>query len=141
MSDKITYKAIGDRIKSTAKDIIDEIEFPKDSTYDNWEKYQSELVEIQETAFELADETVAYWDWTIYTYKGFQVYDALMSSDQTEAENLYWDVNSGSDLTGASPYELGCAMAQFWLERELANEIEVQCEELIDMAQGELDKF
>lgn len=109
--------------------------------YEQWESYQSELESLSEESYDKAHEEVDSWDWAIYTYQGFQVYDALSGSEQTEAENAYWDVNSGHNMQDTTPYEMGCAMAYLWLAQELANEIERQCEELIDLCQTNLDNM
>ena len=144
MSERITYKEIRDRIESTAKEIIaEETTFPKESSYEAWESYQQDLEALQSEAHDKAHESVDSWDWTIYTHMGFQVYDALMSVEQCEAEQAFEDCGGYEQAADQrmGPYEMGCAMAYHWLVQELANEVMGQCEELVELAQGEMDKF
>lgn len=142
MSDNITYRAIRERIESTAKEIIENhCSFPTESS--QWESYQSELESLLDEAHDYAHEDVDSWDWAIYTYKGFQVFDALNGQEQREAESLFEDI--GGYQTAADmqqgPYEIGCTMAFHWLAQELTSEIERQCEELIDLCQNQLDNM
>lgn len=84
MAYKITYKNIIDHVELDVKEYIPN--FPKENTYEAWEAFQQECEELQEDAHEKAWESVQSWDWNIYTYKGFQVYGALSSSEQNDAE-------------------------------------------------------
>lgn len=138
---EITYKAIRDRITSEAKEIIGEIEFPKESTQENWEEYQSELEYLKDSeAYEKAHESVDSWDWSIYTYKCFQVFDCLSSSEQCDAEQAFDDAGGYEEFKDG-PYELGCAMAYHWLCNELTREIEYQCDELLEMVETKLEEY
>lgn len=138
----ITYRAIRERIESSAKDIIEEhCNFPTESS--QWETYQSEIESLMEEAHDNAHEEIDSWDWAIYTYKGFLVFDALDGQEQAEAESLFEDIGgyeTAADME-QGPYEIGCAMAFLWLAQELANEIQSQCEELIEMAQNQLENL
>ena len=138
----ITYRAIRERIETTAQEIIEsQCNFPTESS--QWETYQTELETLMEEAHDNAQEEVDSWDWVIYTYKGFQVFDALNGQEQREAESLFEDI--GGYQTAADmeqgPYEIGCAMAYLWLAQELASEIQSQCEELIELCQNNLDNM
>lgn len=144
MSDKITYRAIRERIETTAKEIVaGATRFPTESTFDLWESYQYEIENLMDESHDHAHEEIDSWDWAIYTYMGFQVYDALSGSEQTEAESLFEECEgyqTAADME-QGPYEIGCAMAFHWLVQELASEIQSQCEELIDLCQNQLDNM
>lgn len=138
----ITYRAIRERIESSAKDIIEsQCNFPTESS--QWEAYQSELETLMEEAHDNAQEEVDSWDWVIYTYKGFQVFDALNGQEQAQAEFLFADCDGYQTATDLKhgPYEMGCTMAYLWLAQELASEIQSQCDELIDICQTNLDNM
>lgn len=142
MTDTITYKAIRERIKQEAKEIIEQYaEFPTENTCDSWEDYTDKLEKLRdEESHDLAYESVDSWDWSIYTYKGFQVYDALNGQERQDAESMFEDV--GGYETAADqkmgPYEMGAAMAFWWLVQELHEEIENRCEELIELANDQM---
>ena len=142
MTDTIPYKVIRERIKQEAKEIIDQYaQFPKENTYDFWEEYSDKLEALKDNeSYDLAHESVEGWDWAIYTYKGFLVYDALNGQEQSDAESLYWDAWSGLE-NQPTPYELAAGMAFWWLIQELTGEIESQCEEIIEMAQNQMENL
>lgn len=112
-------------------------------SYDAWESFQSDLEALQDEAHDKAHTEVDSWDWSIYTYQGFQVYDSLSSDEQSEAESLFEEAGGYEYAAEAKqgPYEMGCTMAFHWLVNSLADAIRGQCDELIELAQGELDKF
>lgn len=138
----ITYHAIRERIESTAKEIIEEhCNFPTEPS--QWESYQSELESLSDESYDHAHQEIDSWDWAMYTYKGFQVFDALSGSEQAEAESLFEDCDgyqSAADMQHG-PYEMGCTMAYLWLAQELAREIQSQCEDLINLCQTNLDNM
>ena len=111
--------------------------------YEQWESYQSELESLSDESYEKALEEIDSWDWVIYTYQGFLVYDALSSSERYEAEQAFEDCGGYEQAAEQHMglYEIGCAMAYHWLSQELAREIQSQCEELIDLCQNQLDNM
>lgn len=134
--DKIHYSQIRERIKATALEKIPA--FPK-GRYDAWDSFQKECDDIKDSAYEIAREEVEYWDWSVYTYQGFLVYDALSSSEQDDAEQLYYDL--GASECEPTPYSLGAAMATLWLIQEVSEEIESLCEEFMEMAESEMENL
>lgn len=140
MSDEITYAAVIKRIESSAKEIIDaQAPFPKENTAEAWGAYQEALESCLDNSRDMAWEEVDSWDWVIYTYQGFLVYDCLPSDLQTQCEEDFWDC-SGS-VKDKSPYELGASMAFFALVSLLTQEIERQCEELLELAQNQMENM
>lgn len=140
----ITYKQIRDRIESSAKEIVGEIDFPKESTIDAWEEYQSELEDLRDSeSYDKAHEYVDSWDWCIYTYKGFQVYDALSLSERNDAEQAFEDAGGYYQAIDQQmgPYEMGCAMASYWLVQALVEEIQSQCDDLLELVENKLNSF
>ena len=138
----ITYHAIRERIESSAKDIIEsQCNFPTESS--QWETYQTELETLMEEAHDNAQGEVDSWNWAIYTYQGFQVFDALDGQEQREAESLFEDIGGYSLVADLKhgPYGMGGTMAYLWLAQELASEIQSQCEELIELCQNNLDNM
>lgn len=67
------------------------------------------------------------------------MYDALSSQEQNDAESEYWDVNKGCFEGG--PYELGAGIAYFALVRMWVEECESQCEDLIELAQNQIENL
>jgi len=125
MTDEITYSAVLRRIEYSAKEIIEELApFPKENTVEAWEAYQEALESFFDDSRDMAWGEVGNWDWMIYTYQGFLVYDCLPSDLQTQCEEEYWECNGA--VKGESPYELGASMAFFALVSLLAQEIERQ---------------
>ena len=145
MADKITYKAILERVEYTAKDIIDEVvPMPRDSSEEAWQGFADQLDALLDgEARDYARESVDSWDWIIYTYQGFQVYDALSSSEQNDA-GQQWEECGGYETAkdnSEGPYEIACHIAFFALVDMLAQEIERQAEELNEMAQNKLEQL
>ena len=145
MAGRITYKEILDRVEYAAKDILDEVApMPKDSSEEVWQEFADKLdALIDGEAREYAIESVDSWDWSIYTYKGFQVYDALSSSEQNDAEEQ-WAECGGYEAAkdnSEGPYEIACHIAFFALVDMLTREIERQAEDLMEMAQDKLDQL
>ena len=145
MTDKITYKEILDRVEYTAKDILDDVApMPKDSSEKAWEEFAGNLeILLDGEAREHAEAEIDSWDWTIYTYKGFQVYDALSSSEQNDAEQQ-WEECGGYETAkdnSEGPYEIACRIAYFALVDMLTQEVERQAEELMELAQNKLEQL
>lgn len=137
MSEEITCAKVDERIKSAAKEIVEaNAPFPRESSLETWQEYSDNLGSCIEEARDHAWQEVDSWDWAIYTYQGFQVYDCLWSEDQTQAEDEYWEYNE--TVNGLTPYELGAGIAFFALVNMLAQEIEKQCEELQELAQDKI---
>lgn len=137
----ITYKDIVERCKDAAKDLISDL--PKENTLENWESFISDLETLCDEAYEKASEEVDSWDWCIYTYKGFEVYDALSSPEQGEAEQEWEDCGGYETAKDQSqgPYEIACAIAYFALARMLAEEIESACDDLIELANNQIENL
>lgn len=133
----ITYKAIIERVEYDVKEYTPNL--PTTNTIEAWEAFMDECEVLQEDAHVKARESVDSWDWSIYTYKGFQVYDALSSQEQNDAESEYWDCNQG--CFEGSPYELGAGIAYFALVRMWAEECYRQCDDLIELAQNQIDNL
>ena len=145
MTDVITYKDIRDRVEYTAKDIIDEVApMPKESTEEAWQDFVEKLDALLDgEARDLAWESVDSCDWTIYTYKGFQVYDALPSDVQNKAQ-MYWEDCGGYETAkdgSEGPYEIACRIAFFALVDMLTQEIERQAEDLMELANTKLEQL
>lgn len=145
MTDKITYEAILDRVDCTAKDILDEVApMPEDSSEEAWQEFADKLdALIDGEAREYAEAEIGSWDWTIYTYKGFQVYDALSSSEQNDAEQQWAECGGYETAKDNSegPYEIACHIAFFALIDMLTQEVERQAEELMELTQNKLDQL
>lgn len=137
MADTITYKAIIERVESDVKEYTPEL--PKENTLEAWEAFIDECEALQEDVYGKATESVDSWDWNIYTYKGFKVYDALPVSEQNVAEQEYWESNQ--DTFAEGPYELGAEIAFFALVRLWAEECNQQCEDLIELANNQIENL
>ena len=137
MSEEITYVKVMARVESAAEEIIKaSAPFPKENTVEAWEAYQEALEACLDNSRDMAWEEVDSWDWMIYTYQGFQVYDCLWGEDQAQAEQEFWECNEG--IKDVSPYYLGAGIAFFALVSKLTQEIERQCEEMQELAQDKI---
>lgn len=137
MSEEITCAKVDTRIKSAAKEIVEaNAPFPKESSLEGWQDYSDNLESCLEEARDHAWQEVDSWDWAIYTYQGFRVYECLWGEDKAQAEEEYWDCNEG--VKDISPYELGAGIAFFALVNMLSQEIEKQCEEMQEIAQDKI---
>lgn len=140
MSDKITYAAIIKRIESSAKEIIEaQAPFLKEDTIESWEASLKALEACFDNSRDMAWEEIDSWDWVIYTYQGFLVYDCLPDDLQTQCEEEYWERNDF--VKGESPYDIGAEMAFFALVSLLTQEIERQCEDILELAQNKMENL
>lgn len=137
----ITYSDIMERCRNAAKDFLPD--FPKGGSSEDWESYLEEVEAIQEDAYEKAFEEVGNWDWCIYTYQGFEVYDAIGNSKQSDAEQEWADCGGYETAKDQSqgPYEIACAIAFFALARMLAEAIESACDDLIELANNQIENL
>lgn len=137
----ITYSDIMERCRNTAKEFLPD--FPKGGTLENWESYLKEVEALKEDTYEKASEEVGDWDWCIYTYSGFEVYDALGNYEQADAEQEWADYGGYETAKDQcqGPYEIACAIAFFALVRMLAEEIESACDDLIELANNQIENL
>lgn len=137
----ITYLDIMERCKNAAKDLTPDL--PKEDTLEDWVSFLEDIETLQEEAYEKASEEVGSWDWCIYTYQGFEVYNALDNSAQFCAEQEWSDCGGYEAARDQSqgPYEIACAIAYFALARMLSEEIDAACDDLIELANNQIENL
>lgn len=146
---KLTYNRILDRAKQDALDAIPE--FPKlpnqtDFTlpedhaqhcYEAWEAYQQEVEAID--AYEVAHES-SEWDWVIYYHGAMELCQAVPSSVLQEAESECSELGYANEVEFGL-YETAAIIASQIVIRAIADAVEEVKEELIDLAQTNIDNL
>ena len=145
---KLTYNRILERAKQDALEAMPE--FPKlpDQTdftlpedhaqhcYEAWEAYQQEVEDID--AYEVANES-SEWDWVIYYHRALELCQAVPSDVLHEAERVLLDDFGHTEIEGL--YELAGQLANLIVVRAIADAVEEVKEELIDLAQTNMENY
>lgn len=129
----ITYRAIQKRAKDVAQEYMPE--FPKQNTFEAWEAFQSEVEALD--AYDIAHES-SDWDWVIYYGRALELCQAVPSDVRGQAEEELEDMG-GQVEPGL--YELAASLAALIVTREIAEAVESVKEELIDLAETQLENF
>lgn len=142
---EITYKKVFERIRSVAEEIVNEnCKFPTESTFENWDSYSEELEDFKlNNAFEEASEQVSSWDWCIYYGQGFKVYSLLNSSEQDEAESLFYDAGGYDYMSNEKPslYELACNIIYHWLVQQVCESIDSYCQDMTELCEAKKESL
>lgn len=141
----ITYLAIRKRAKDCALEYMPSL--PEKNTYENWESFQQdvEALDSYDIAYESSD-----WDWVIYYHRALELCQAVPSGILHEAESEVYDnggidhlqgygCNRCSDKFGL--YEMAALIASQIVIREIAEAVEDAKEELIDLAETQMESF
>jgi len=141
---KLTYNRILERAKQDALEAMPD--FPNlvglstsDDIYEAWEAFQQEVEDID--AYEVANES-SEWDWVIYYHRAMELCHAVPSDVLHEAESQWADmygIDSIDDQFGL--FELAAQLANLIVVSEIAQAVEQAKEELIDLAQTNMDSF
>ncbi|MAI35070.1 MAG: hypothetical protein CMM07_25810 [Rhodopirellula sp.] len=134
----LTYKAISERCANAALELTPD--FPKTGTLEAWIDFQNECEALD--AHVLAWGEVDGWDWSIYTHYGIKIVDLMPQSDLNDAEAQWHDMDGPSCIDESfGVYEFASKVAYFYLVSQVTEHIEALKEELIDMAQGQIDNL
>jgi hypothetical protein len=131
----ITFKAIAERAESDAREYMPAL--PKENTLDAWESYQADVESLD--AFEIAHESCE-WDWVIYYGRAMELCQSVPGDVLSDAESEWHDMGAPVGETFGL-YELACELAAIIVTREIASAVESVKDELIEMAENEMDKF
>ena len=132
---KITYKAIQDRAKDVAKECAPD--FPVAGTVDAWESFQRDVEDMD--SIEIAHESCE-WDWVIYYHRALELCQAVPSDILDDAESQWHDMGAYTDEQFGL-YEFAVQLAAIIVTREIMEAVESLKEELIDMAESQLDNL
>jgi len=132
----ITHKAIIDRAEQDARDAMPDL--PTENTLDAWESFEADVEAVD--AYDVAHES-ADWDWVIYYHRAMELCQVVPSGVLSEAEDRLLDMGGMSESSSFGLYEMACQLAAIIVTREIADAVERIKDELVDMAQNEMDKF
>jgi hypothetical protein len=134
---KITYTEIQKRAARDAQDRAPDM--PKENTVEAWEAFMADVedMDIGEISFECAE-----WDWVIYYHRAMELCLAVPTSVLCLAEAEYYDCG-GYEIERDSfgLCEIASRVAFYIVSSEIAEAVDTLKEELIDLAQTQLDNM
>jgi len=131
----ITYKAIRDRAEADARERMPHL--PTQNTFEAWESFQADVESLD--AHDIAHES-AEWDWVIYYGRAMELCQVVPSDLLSDAENTWEEMGAYTD-SQFGLYQFACTLAAIIVEREIADAVERVKDELMELAQNEMDKF
>jgi len=132
----ITYKAIRERAAQVAQEYMPD--FPKESTFESWVSFQRDVESLD--AFEIAHESCE-WDWVVYYHRAMELCQAVPSDVLHDVELEYADLFSTVDPDQFGLYEFAFRLAAIIVTREIEEAVESLKEEMIDLAETQLDNL
>lgn len=136
----LTYKEITDRVKSTARELTPAL--PEKGDLESWESFRDDCETARDNSSDLAHGEVDSWDWCIYTHHGVDILNALPSYVESDAEDSYMECNgdmTASDIGGWR--EMASGVAYWALVNLLREAIDSTCEELIELAETQIENL
>jgi len=134
----ISYSYLLNRAKSDAQEYMPE--FPKTGTIESWQTFLDavESIEPGEAAHESADS----WDWVIYHGKALELCAVLPRSVVGEAESMMLECGSvGEAFENGGLGGVASLIAYWVVYQAVLDEVEALQEELIDLAQSQIDNL
>lgn len=131
----ISYAAIHKRAQNCALEYMPEM--PKQNTFEAWESFQQDVEALD--AYEIAHES-ADWDWVIYYHRALELCQAVPSGILHEAESEYNDCGGFGDID-IGLYELATHLAHLIVSRAIREAVEDAKEEMIDLAETQMESF
>ena len=132
----ITYKAIQDRAAKDALEYMPDV--PRQNTFDAWESYQNEVEALD--AYEIAHESCE-WDWVIYYHRAMELCQAVPSDVLCDAESELLDMGFNGLNENWGLYEMAVQLAAIIVTREIADAVEQAKDELIDLAETQMENL
>jgi len=132
----ITYKAIRERAMDDARDYMPGL--PKQNTLAAWESFQQDVESLD--AHEIAHESCE-WDWIVYYNRALELCQAVPSAVLHEAESEFDDMGGTENMTSVGLYEIAVQLAATIVTREIIEAAERIKDELIDLAENQVEKF
>jgi hypothetical protein len=108
------------------------------NAFEAWESFQ-QAVEDQD-AHEIAHESCE-WDWVIYYHRAMELCQAVPSAVLHDAEQEFEDMGGTENMTSVGLYEIASRLAAIIVTREIAEAVETVKDELIDMAENQMESM
>ena len=105
---------------------------------DAWVSFQRDVESLD--AFEIAHESCE-WDWVVYYHRAMELCQAVPSDVLHDAESEYADLFSTVDPDDFGLYEFAFRLAAIIVTREITEAVESLKDEMIDLAETQLDNM
>ena len=136
----IKYCDIVERCKGDILEILPAM--PKENTCEAWESFRDDLETIREDSHCHACEATQHWDWSIYTHYGIKILYGLPMDIGSQAEQEFFDCMGGEPIDSLQDaFDMASRIAGFALEIIFRETLEEMVQELIEMAESQLDNM
>jgi len=132
----ITWGAILERATFVAREYMPDM--PKQNTFDAWESFQSEVENLD--PHEIAHESCE-WNWVIYYARAMELCQAVPPWVLDNAESEFEDMSGFENMETPGLYELAVQLAAIIVTREIAEAVETVKDELIELAETQMESF
>jgi len=133
----ITYKRIRDRALQDAKERMPD--WPKESTDYAWQAFIHDLEDLD--VYVIAHQSCE-WDWVIYYHRAMEVCQAVPSDVLHDAESQWHDMGGPGTMGDCfGLYEMAVRLASLIGTSEIAEAVEQAREELLELANDNLDQL
>jgi hypothetical protein len=134
---KITYTEVQKRAARDAQDRAPDM--PKENTVEAWEAFMADVEEMD--SYEIASEGCD-WDWCIYYHRAMELCLSVPRSVLSDAEGEFHELGGlGPDSCEFGLFEMASSIAFFVVSSEIREAVDTLKEELIDLAQTQLDNM
>ena len=136
----IKYFEIVERCKGDILELLPDL--PKQNTCESWESFLDELETIRDDSYCHAAEAVQHWDWSIYTHYGIKILYGLPLEIESQAEQEFFDVWGSEPIDSLNDaFDMASRIAGFALEIIFRETLEEMAQELIDLAETQLENL
>lgn len=131
----ITYRAIIERAEDDARDRMPDM--PNENTVEAWEAFVSDLesLDVMDIAHESSE-----WDWVIYYHRAMELCQAVPSDVLSDAEDQWQDMGAYVD-DSFTLHGFACTLAAIIVESEIMQAVERIRDELIELAENQLENM
>ena len=135
----VKYRDIVERCKGDIAEILPAM--PKENTCEAWERFRDELEAIREDSHCYAGDVDA-WDWAIYTHYGIKILYGLPMEIEQQAEADFFDCMGSQPIDSLNDaFDMASRIAGFALEIIFRETLEEMAQELIDLAETQLENM
>jgi len=110
---------------------------PEDS-YHVWESFQQDVESLD--AMEIAHESCE-WDWVIYYHRAMELCQAVPSAVLHDAEQEFEDMGGTEYMPSVGLYEIAFRLAATIVTREIIEAVERIKDELIELAENQMENL
>lgn len=136
----VKYMDIVARCKSDIAEILPDL--PKENTCEAWESFKNVLEEIHMDSHCHASDSVQHWDWAIYTHYGIKILYGLPMETERQAEQEFFDCMGSEPIDSLNNvFDMALRIAGFALEIIFRETLEEMAQELIDLAETQLENM